>query len=44
LGVRRLLRLPEDLVTTDLALKGGSHIGQRATLERLIVRLGRQRQ
>ena len=44
LGVRRLLRLPEDLVTTDLALKGGSHIGQRTTLERLIVRLGRPRQ
>lgn len=44
LGVRRLLRLPEDLVTTDLALKGGSHIGLRTTLERLIVRLGRPRQ
>lgn len=39
LGGRRLFRLMEDLVRTDLALKGGSKLPQRTVLEKLIVRL-----
>lgn len=39
LGGRRLSRLMEDLVTTDLSLKGGSKLPQRTILERLIVKL-----
>ena len=39
LGSRRLFRLMEDLITTDLSLKGGSKLPQRTILERLILKL-----
>lgn len=44
LGRRRIARLSEDLVSLDLALKGGSRLPQRALLERFIIRLAGARQ
>lgn len=39
LGRRRLARLSEDLVTLDLALKGGSRLPHRTLLERFVIGL-----
>ncbi len=41
LGRRRLDRLPDWLIETDLGLKGGSSLPPRTQLERLVVRLSR---
>ncbi len=44
LGRRRIARLSEDMVSLDLALKGGSRLTQRTLLERFIIRLAAARQ
>ena len=39
LGARRLFGLLEELITTDMALKGGSKLPPRTVLERQLLRL-----
>lgn len=43
LGPRRVARLPQLLLDTDIDLKGGSQLSPRAVLERLVVELARPR-
>lgn len=44
LGRRRIARLSEDMVSLDLALKGGSRLAHRTLLERFVIRLAAARQ